>query len=358
MDNYSLDESGRFVIEDYAALRPFASFLPGIAGPMGIPMWAFYVNRGQAIASFGVESKDKPVMEFQPANKAYQTTPFTGFRTFVKIRQNGSATFYEPFSPLHRSTARKQWMHIGPNELELRESLPEAGLQVRVLYFILPNENLAGLVRQVTIENTSSHAMGGELLDGLPVVIPYGVSNAQLKEIGRTAEAWMDVFNRERDIPFYRVRSSIEDKPEVEGVEAGHFYLAFVENDNVQLLPAITDAELVFGQDTSLGQPDGFLQNSLTELLQHRQNTAGRTPCGFFGSELKLSPGESVTISSIIGHVRNVDIINSEFRRIAHPEYVRIKRRRRTIWWTRLLKLWRPRQAHSCLMHTAVRTAR
>ncbi len=223
MDNYCLDESGRFVIEDYAALRPFASFLPGIAGPMGIPMWAFYVNRGQAIASFGVESKDKPVMEFQPANKAYQTTPFTGFRTFVKIRQNGSTTCCEPFSPLHRSTARKQWMHIGPNELELRESLPEAGLRVSVLYFILPNENLAGLVRQVTIENTSSHAMGGELLDGLPVVIPYGVSNTQLKEIGRTAEAWMDVFNRERGIPFYRVRSSIEDKPEVEGVE-GRLY--------------------------------------------------------------------------------------------------------------------------------------
>jgi hypothetical protein len=45
MDNCRFDESGRFVIEDEAALRPFASFLPGIAGPMGIPMWAFYVNR-------------------------------------------------------------------------------------------------------------------------------------------------------------------------------------------------------------------------------------------------------------------------------------------------------------------------
>ena len=325
MGNYYFDESGRFVIEDYSALRPFASFLPGIAGPMGIPMWAFYVNRGQAIASFGVESKDRPVMEFQPANKAYQLTPFIGFRTFIKLRRESSTAFYEPFSPLHRSTVRKQSLHIAANELEVRESLPEAGLQARVLYFILPNENLAGLVRQVAIENVSSQAIEGELLDGLPVVIPYGVNNALLKEIGRTAEAWMEVFNREQGIPFFRVRSSVEDKPQVEGVEAGHFYLAFVES--TQLLPAIADAELVFGQDTSLSYPDSFLQNSLAELVQRRQNTAGKTPCGFFGTALRLSPGESVTISSVIGHVRNVNVINSEFRRIARPEYVQAKRR-------------------------------
>jgi hypothetical protein len=108
-------ESGRLVIEDYGALPPFASFLPGIAGPMGIPTWVFYVNRGQAIADFGAESKDKPVMEFQPANKAYQTTPFTGFRTFIKIRREGSVDYYEPFSPLEHSSARAQRMYIAAN---------------------------------------------------------------------------------------------------------------------------------------------------------------------------------------------------------------------------------------------------
>ena len=81
------DQQNRFVIEDFNSFPPFASFLPGIAGPLGIPLWAFYVNRGQAIASFGVESKNTPIMEFQPANKAYQTTPTTGFRTFLKVRR-------------------------------------------------------------------------------------------------------------------------------------------------------------------------------------------------------------------------------------------------------------------------------
>ncbi len=80
-----LDFSGRFVISDYAARPPFAGFRPGIAGPLGIPPWVFYVNRGQAIASFGVESKDGAIVEFQPANKTYQQVAFTGFRTFIKL---------------------------------------------------------------------------------------------------------------------------------------------------------------------------------------------------------------------------------------------------------------------------------
>ena len=97
MNQYYFDSQNRFVIENFDIFPPFASFLPGIAGPLGIPLWAFYVNRGQAIASFGVESKDNPIVEFQPANKAYQLTPYTGFRTFIKCGQAG-AGYYEPFS--------------------------------------------------------------------------------------------------------------------------------------------------------------------------------------------------------------------------------------------------------------------
>ena len=56
MKRYHFDKQKRFVIDSYDTTRPFASFLPGIAGPMGIPMWVFYVNRGQGITSFGVEN--------------------------------------------------------------------------------------------------------------------------------------------------------------------------------------------------------------------------------------------------------------------------------------------------------------
>ncbi len=113
----SLDPSNRYVFNAYQEQRPFASFLPGIAGPTGIPMWVFYVNRGQAIASFGIESKDSPLMEFQPANKSYQSTPYTGFRTFLKINRGGQSGFYEPFSIAGKSIAAEQKMIIGAKEM-------------------------------------------------------------------------------------------------------------------------------------------------------------------------------------------------------------------------------------------------
>src|SRR5208283_4978073 len=94
---YYLDKSGAFVIEDYQHAKIFADFFPGVAGLYGIPMWAFFVNRGQAVSSFGIESKDKAILEFQPANKAYRLTSLQGFRTFLKITDGKHQRFYEPF---------------------------------------------------------------------------------------------------------------------------------------------------------------------------------------------------------------------------------------------------------------------
>lgn len=62
-------EEMKTVIEDYARKPVFASFLPGIAGLKGIPVWCLYVNRGQGIASFGTEDKDHSIMEFSPAHR-------------------------------------------------------------------------------------------------------------------------------------------------------------------------------------------------------------------------------------------------------------------------------------------------
>lgn len=265
MQDHVFDDTGRFVLTNYSDRSPFASFLPGIAGPLGVPLWVFYVNRGQAIASFGIGSKDSPIMEFQPANKAYQTTPFTGFRTFIK-RDDGSC--YEPFSPY---TPAPREMHIGLNELELEEH--GDGLHVRVLYFTLTNEALAGLVRQVTITNTGHAPTSLAVLDGLPVLIPYGVNNAILKEISRTAEAWMEVFNLDHGLPFYRVRASIADTPEVQGYTAGHFYLAFTAETR---LSPVVDPVTVFGADTSLSRPITSSNSRWTISTARRRSPSGK----------------------------------------------------------------------------------
>ena len=349
----------------FDSLPPFASFLPGIAGPLGIPMWAFYVNRGQAIAGFGVGSKDVPIMEFQPANKAYQTTPYTGFRTFIKLRAAAGERYYEPFSavaptsppagptsppapllpgegsnisPLPRreggqggrfdpsGQGGRSRMSIGPNELELEEISALHGLQTNVLYFTLPGEGFAGLVRQVTIRNCGEHPITLEVLDGLPVIIPYGVNNALLKNMSRTAEAWMAVFNLEAGLPFYRVQASVGDEAEVETVQAGHFYLAFAGKPDRPDLPMIVDPIVIFGANTALSYPDRFLAQPLAELQAIRQITVCRTPCGFAGAAATLAPGEALTLYAIIGHVSDVALIERQRARLSQPATIAAKR--------------------------------
>jgi hypothetical protein len=325
MGKHSFDERGRFVTQDYAASRPFASFLPGIAGPLGIPMWVFYVNRGQAIASFGIESKDSPIMEFQPANRAYQTTPYTGFRTFLKLKRGDEMVMYEPFSPWHSADASK--MFIGMNELELQTTSAAYGIGTNILYFTLPGEHFAGLVRQVTVTNVGEAPVALEMVDGMPRVIPYGVSNRNLKEIGRTIEAWMEVFHLQQGIPFYRLGASAGDTAEVEEIQAGNFYLAFTaEAGQSQLLPAFVDPVVIFGQNTTLSAPDHFAERSLTELQRRRQITVGRTPCGLFGTRAALEPAESLTVYGIIGHVGNLGQLQRERNRIASADYLHEKR--------------------------------
>jgi hypothetical protein len=322
MKDFASDERGRFIILDYAAQRPFASFLPGIAGPLGIPIWVFYVNRGQAIASFGIENKDNPIMEFEPANKAYQTTPYTGFRTFLKLKHGADEVLYEPFSPW--SAGDESQMCIGMNELELQARSAAHSIQTNVLYFTLPGEPFAGLVRQVTLANVGGEALALEMLDGMARVMPFGVNNWVLKEIGRTSEAYMAVFCLEEGLPFYRFRASARDSAEVSEIQAGHFYLSF-DSSGQDLLPFV-DPVVVFGQNTSLSAPDGFVAQSLEELSQRRQITTGRTPCGFFGASACLKPGETITLYALIGHAGHAERILREKTRLAQPAYVLQKR--------------------------------
>jgi len=328
MPTYTFDPVGRFVIENFTAARPFASFLPGIAGPLGIPLWVFYVNRGQAIASFGIENKDNPIMEFLPANKAYQSTPYTGFRTFLKLSRDGVTTFYEPFAPWQTDDVTQ--MYIGMNELELQTVSLAHGIQTNVLYFTLPGEDFAGLVRQVMVTNVGATPVMLEMLDGLPYVMPYGVDNWGLKEIGRTLEAWMGVFNLENNadempsVPFYRFQASAGDTAEVAEIQAGHFYLAF--DDDGKLLPAFVDPTVVFDANTALSTPDRFITHTLDELRAERQITVGRTPCGFFGASAMLEPEQSITLHAIIGHVRDIEEIHRQQPRLTRAVYLHEKR--------------------------------
>ncbi|MHC4907351.1 MAG: hypothetical protein ACYTBW_03720 [Planctomycetota bacterium] len=132
LDEYALDEQGRFQIQRFDQQPAFSSFLPGIGGVDGVPLWCMYVNRGQSVVSFGVANKDNSIAEFLPATWAYQLVTTQGFRTFCKI----DGDYYEPFQKGNDSRSHdiKRSMSIEPEINRSAHCLEQLKLQ------ILPNE--------------------------------------------------------------------------------------------------------------------------------------------------------------------------------------------------------------------------
>lgn len=192
---FSFYYADRYVLEDYDAESTFASFLPAVAGYFGKPVWAFYVNRGQAIATFGTETKDYPIVEFNPANKAYQLTPYTAFRSFVRGTRNGDSFEVEPFTPSRSRNLMaedgdpdkpKRVLFVGTNEVEIQELDGVNGLTTNVRYFVLPEENFASLIRRATYTNSGDSELTVDILDGLAKIEPAGGKlEGSLKEMGR-----------------------------------------------------------------------------------------------------------------------------------------------------------------------------
>lgn len=309
---FSINDKGYFVIKDYQKKSTFSSFLPGIAGKLGIPIWAFYVNRGQGIASFGLESKDNSIMEFYPANKSYANVSTKGFRTFLKV--NGE--FYEPFRELNESITSE--MIIAPDSLTLVENNNKLNIQTKVSYYILPNENFAGFVRKVEVTNISDSTKTFEILDGMPVLVPYGIDHESLKDVSQTISAWIKVYNLEKDIPFYRLSASASDEAQVDEIHAGNFYVALTEESD-KLLSPIVDPRLVFDYDNSLNKPIGFINNTLDTF--DKQITENQFPCAMSLVKNKLESNKSIVLNSLFGNVESEEILEVIKSKVLEDNY-------------------------------------
>ncbi|MFC2013449.1 hypothetical protein ACFLU8_00955 [Chloroflexota bacterium] len=174
-----IDQRYRFVVEDYNWTKPFSNFFHGIGGKWGIPMWAFYINRAQCISSMGLKDKDNAIVEFQSFNKAIQSVDRLGFRTFLKT---GDGFLYEPFQKSMDKKIR-QTMIVSSEELEIDNLNPKLGLGTNVLYFPIVNEHVAALVRRLKIKNLQTDPIMVEVLDGLPIMLPYGLNQNLIKFI-------------------------------------------------------------------------------------------------------------------------------------------------------------------------------
>jgi hypothetical protein len=324
---YYLNKQGEFVIENYNYAKPFANFFPGIAGKYGIPMWVFYVNRGQCISSFGTKDKDQSILEFFSANKSWQFISSQGFRTFIKIKSAHKTIYYEPF---HNGYANLNYqitnsMRIDSSKLTLSEENYTLGIKTTIEYFNIPNDTFAGLSRCVSIENTGKIHKSLQLIDGLPAIVPFGTNNFFLKIMGRTIEAWMNVDNLDNFVPFYKLAVDPSDRPEVVHIDSGNFYLGFhFKGTKTEIIRPIVDPEAVFGAVTDFSYPAKFLAKPKFSYPA-KQMTRSKTPSALLLMNLELKPKESKTIYSLIGQARNTKTLNSSIEKITKFGYIENK---------------------------------
>jgi len=321
---YNLNGNGSFTIKDYNNAKTFSNFFPGIAGLWGIPMWVFYVNRGQCISSFGIESKDKAIMEFQPANKAYRLTALQGMRTFIKVKCGSKTTYWEPFQNYLLGTDFKktQSLSMTAHDLTLEEKNEELGLSIKVNYFTLPDEPFAALVRQVELKNLGAKSVDIEIIDGMPVITPYGLTDSIAKNMARTVEAWVKVRNLENKAPYYQLNVEVADTPVVTHIHEGNFFISF-DSQSKELLAPIVEASQVFGQASDFSAPQQFLRDDFS--LASVQNCESKTPAALSYHTLTLAPKKAGGITSLFGYAQTQDQFNEIVEQVSQSSFIKGK---------------------------------
>jgi hypothetical protein len=309
-------EGRTFVINNYLEKGTFSNFLPGLAGKKGIPLWAFYVNRGQGISGFGLADKNHPIMEFTPANKAYESVGQIGFRTFYKI--NGS--YYEPFV-LRNNNDHK--MKVDREKFEIEDIEKNTNLHTKITYFGLPSENLGGLVRILEVTNNSNENLEIELLDGLSEILPAGIKNAEFKVMSNLLTSWMDVEDLDNDFAFYKLRSSTGDESEVVSMRDGNFLFGHMDG---KLIRPIVDQELIFGKDSLRSEAHHFINSDLKEITNSSQVTVNKVPCGFIPVIKTLKPGETIKLNMVIGHTQSNDFLKEYIQKATKKDYIETKK--------------------------------
>jgi hypothetical protein len=291
-----------FVIHDYQKQKSFSSFLPGIAGLQGLPMWAFYVNRGQALSSFGVRDKNGAITEFYPANLAYAYVHQHGFRTFIKLDQE----VFECFQEKHST---HQTMTISGHELILEEMIPTWQIKIVITYATLPEMPLSALMRKVDIVNLSKQTKSLVIVDGLSQMLPAGIDYGGYKAISNLLQSWMEVEEKDQYV-FLRLRASTADSSEVKLVEEGHFY-TYIGLPKVHYL---YDYKAVFALDRSFQTPYQLMNLDYSAFISQKQAPVNQVPSAFASAEITLK--DQVTFFGLFGYSAQRDRLTQQLGQI------------------------------------------
>ncbi len=317
---YEIAADGRTIIENYNAAEPFASFFPGVAGLRGIPLWVFYVNRGQCVSSFGVQNRNAAMLDFASANVAYRDTPRLGFRTFLKVRRGSApAAFYEPFRPSRENldAGVENRLEFCPAFLRLHERNPRLGLEVTVTFQTVPGELFPALARRVEVRNLSDQPAHLEWVDGLPWVTCVGIDLPTARLMTYTSKSWILVQGTRERMPYFQLRCAMSDSVDLEYFDRGNFALHLDERG---LLGAIVDPAAVFGPDTAFDLPQAFLAADDYALPDH-QAVENQVPSAMTFVRADLGPKQAKSLLGVYGQAKGTDRLAAIAATVTAPEW-------------------------------------
>lgn len=277
-----------FTIDDYLHAKKFSSFLPAIAGVDGKPLWVFYANVGQCVGGFGVNSKDYPIAPFDSAYLAYQNIPFRGFNTALEL----DGKVFKLFDPKNISKTK---LEITRDSITISE---ETNIyKVIICYSTLSNNEFGGLIRKVSLENKLNKSIKAKIIDGLSVMLPYGLSNYSFQNLSTLMSSYccVDINN---DTPYLMYKGG-EDTAEVKKNTKGNGFFAI--NEYGKTLTALIDPNNVF--------LDGVTSEIVFDKVNNKQIDEGQIACGMVYDEFEFT--DSYSFISFYGSFDSIKQLNN-----------------------------------------------
>ena len=260
-------------------------------------------------------------MEFLSFNKALQIVGQQGFRTFLRI--NGGP-IYEPFQKIN-DPAIEQSLVVSSHELEIRERNSTLQMDISVTYYLLANMPIAGLVRRVSIANLAPEHREFEVVDGLPKILPYGVTFEHTKVIPRHIEGMMGAFEV-AGVPIFRLKQTPSDAEQIGQISGGNFYLSVSEEGELLGEQMIVDPYLVFADAEAHDFPWGFAEMPLEKLLETEQIRENRTPSALTALRRSVAASEAISFSSIVGFTQNDEALAGLADQAIRGDFMETKR--------------------------------
>jgi hypothetical protein len=213
-------------------------------------------------------------------------------------------------------------MRIEADRLRISEVDPTLGLSFDIEYFSPVNQPVGMLCRLVTIANVSNRSVHLDVLDGLPFVVPAGITEEALKRRRRVSEAYAAVRVLCHTVPFFASKVIAHDEAEVRRVRQGNFYASWlVGRQGLQAVAPIVDPDIVFGGGHDLATPRRFItQETVDASAQIREN---RYPCALVPAQARLEPGESLRLVALAGFAPRRRFVEQLFARMTGFERVK-----------------------------------